>query len=220
MKLNRKLGPEGRRVPVPVQASKELPIQAIDHYWHPDREGVERCDERFQRELDNMCDGRVVIVRPPAGAPLVQKHAWLIWLRKPSVTDWISPGWFMLIDWRVKGEPMELDSRVFSYLWSVSVVNHGSAKAYFDKCVLEMERDKAAKNKLHTDDMHARTKDYFDYTKVKSIGKGNKFALHDATSVPSRGTRNWLAENRKRMIPGEVLADEQQQAEKARAARG
>lgn len=218
--MNRKLGPQGQYAGVKPAAVKEMPIQGIDHYWHPNREGVEKCDERFQREVDAMCDGKVVIVRPPAGAPLVQKHAWLIWLKKPAVTHWLSPGWLMLIDWRLKGDPMALDSRVFSYLYSVSVTKHGSAKAYFDKCVSEMERDKAAKEKLHTDDMHARTEDYFNYTKVKSIGKGNKYALHDATSVPSRGTANWLAQNRKRMIPGEVLADENMQAEKARAARG
>jgi hypothetical protein len=215
----RKFGPQGQYLGVRPQAIKELPIQAVDHYWHPDREGVERCPERFQQEVDAMCDGKVVIVRPPAGAPLTQPHAWLIFLRKPSVTHWLSPGWLLLIDWRVKGVPMELDTRVFSYLYSVSVTKHGSAKAYFDKCVAEMEREKAAANKTHTDDMHARTKDYFEYTTIKSIGRGNKFALHEATSEPSRGTRNWLAENRKRMIPGEVLRDEQHQAE-LKAARG
>lgn len=208
--MNRKLGPQGQYAGVPVgRPVKELPIHAIDHYWHPDREGVERCEERFQREVDAMCDGKVVIVRPPAGAPLVKPHAWLIWLKKPSVTHWLSPGWLLLIDWRLRDVPMPLDARVFSYLYSVSVTKHGSAKAYFDTCVADMERDKAAKAKLHTDDMHARTTDYFEYTKIKSIGRGNKFALHEATSVPSRGTANWLAENRRRMIPSEVLKDEQ-----------
>lgn len=210
--MNRKLGPKGQYAGVPVtKPVKELPIQAIDHYWHPDREGVEKCDPAFQAEVDIATDGAVSIVRPPMNAPLVKPHAWLIWLRKPSVTNWISPGWSMLIDWRVgpKNTPMALDIRVFSYLHSVSLAKHGSAKAYFDKCVAEMQRDKAAKEKLHTDDMHARTADYFDYTKIKNIGRGNKFALHEATSLPSRGTANWLAENRRRMIPSEVLKDEQ-----------
>lgn len=214
-----KVGQGGQRVPVATAAVKTLDIAAIDHYWHPDREGVEHCDERFQRELDCMCDGNVVIVRPPAGAPLVAKHAWLVWLKKPSVTYWLSPGWSLLIDWRLRGEPMQLDARVFSYLYSVSVTTHGSAKAYFDKCVSDMERDKAAKEKFHTDDMHDRTKDYFAYTKVKNIGRGNKFALHDATSVPSRGTANWLAENRKRMIPKSMADDEAQRQETIAAGR-
>lgn len=202
-----KVGQNGRRVPVQTHAIKELDIGALDHFWHPDREGVERCPDDFQRELSLMTD-RVAICRPPAGAPLVQPRAWLIWMRKPSVTHPMSPGWLLLIDWRLKGVPMPLDMRVFSYLYSVSVTQHGSAKAYFDKCVAEMDRDKASKDKLHRDDMHDRTRDYFDYTKVKSIGKGNKYALHDATSVPSQGTRNWLAENRKRMMPSEMLKDE------------
>lgn len=214
-----KVGQGGQRVPVAKAAVKTLDIAAIDHYWHPDREGVEHAPVRFKTELDAMCDGNVVIVRPPAGAPLVSKHAWLIWLKKPSVTHWLSPGWSLLIDWRLRGEPMQLDMRVFSYLYSVKVTTHGSAKAYFDKCVSEMARDKAEKEKLHTDDMHDRTKDYFQFTKIKSIGKGNKYALHEATGIPSRGTANWLAENRKRMIPQSVSDDEALQHEKALAAR-
>lgn len=215
-----KVGRGGNRIPVEAQrTAKAMDIAAIDHYWHPDRDGVERCPESVQRDLDIMTDGRVVIVRPPAGAPLVQPHAWLVWLRKPSVTHWISPGWLLLIDWRLKGVPMELDARLYSYLYSVSVTQHGSAKAYFDKCVSEMERDKAAKEKFHTDDMHDRTKDYFDFTKIKSIGKGNKFALHEATSVPSRGTQNWLAENRRRMIPESMRRDEDQRQEQIAAGR-
>lgn len=214
--MRRKLGPQGQYAGAPVAKTiKEMPIEAMDHFWHPDREGVERCPERFQRELDIMCEGRVVIVRPPAGAPLVKPHAWLVWMKKPSVTHWLSPGWLLLIDWRLRDVPMPLDTRVFSYLYSVSVTQHGSAKAYFDKCVTEMERDKAGKEKFHTDDMHDRTKDYFHYTKVKNIGRGNKFALHDATSVPSRGTANWLADNRKRMIPGSVAKDEADSRERA-----
>ena len=216
-----KLGVGGQRIPVETRTHvRALDIGAIDHFWHPDRDGVERCPEAFQRDLDTMTDGRIVICRPPEGAPLVQPRAWLIWMRKPSITHPLSPGWMLLIDWRLKGHPMPLDMRVFAYLYSVSVTKHGSAKAYFDTCVAEMARDKAAKQAVHTTDLHDKTKDYFAYTKVKNIGRGNKYALHDATSVPSRGTANWLAENRRRMIPAEMRADEAQRREQARAARG
>lgn len=203
-----KVGRGGRPMSMPVDTTvKEIDIGAIDHFWHPDRDGVEFPDERFQQELATMTD-RVVVCRPPAGAPLIQKRSWLIWMRKPSVTHPLSPGWMLLIDWRLRGEPMSLDMRVFSYLYSVSITTHGSAKAYFDKCVAEMERDKAAKQKVHTDDCHDRSQDYLNFTKVKNIGRGNKYALHLATDVPSRGTQNWLDENRKRMIPSEVAANE------------
>ena len=199
-----KLGRQGGGIPVSRDTVvKECDIGAVDHFWHPDREGVEFPDERFRQELAVVSD-RVVICRPPAGAPLLQPRAWLVWMRKPSVTHPMSPGWLLLIDWRLRGEPMALDRRVFSYLYSVSVTKHGSAKAYFETCVADMEREKASRLKVHTDDMRDRTQDYFDYTKIKNIGRGNKYALHDATSVPSQGTANWLAENRKRMIPGEV----------------
>ena len=220
-RLGRKIGPGGRRIGIPVAAPKEavLPDEALDYYWHPDRDGVEHAPPEFVRDLQSIdLTDRVRIVRPPPGAPLIFKRAWLLWYRNPRVTHYLSPGWLMLCEWRGSdGEPLPLDSRVFSFLYSRSAKEFGNGKKYWDHCVAERNREKAAMNKVHTDGNHDRGEDYRKFMQIKNIGAGNKSALHDdGTVIPSRGQRNWLAERRQRMIPGEVAKQEAQQREASR----
>ena len=215
----RKLGPRGEyaRVPVAQTTEQELPAAAIDHYWHPDREGVEHAPESFMRDLAAVdTEGRVLVVRPPPGAPMYYKRAWLLWYRNPRVTHELSPGWNMLRDWRdVNGEPLPLDQRVFSYLFTVSARVFGNGKRYWDHCKAEIAREKAAHEKLHTDGNHDRMEDMRQSWKIKNIGSGNKSALHDTAGAPSRGHANWLAERRKRMMPGELAKEEAKRVELA-----
>ena len=217
MGRGRKLGPRGQFARHEIDRSeKELPEAALDHYWHPDREGVEQAPEHFRRELE-LISPDVKVVRPPASAPTYYPLAWLAWYRNHRVTHYLSPGWLMLREWRDRNRvPLPLDQRVFSYLYSVSARAFGNGKKYWDHCVVEMQRDKAAREKVHTDGTRDRMEDYRQYTQIKSIGTGNKFALHhDGTSVPSRGQANWLAERRRRMAPGALLADEAKRREMA-----
>lgn len=214
MRLGRKVGPQGQYLGQVVDPNpRELVDAALDHYWHPNRDGVEQAPEDFQRELTLISDD-VKVVRPPANAPLAYKRAWLVWYRKASVTHHLSPGWLMLREWRTaSGEPLPLDARVFSYLYSVSARVFGNAVRYWDHCVAEMNREKAAREKIHQQGNHDRMRDYMDFTKIKNIGTGNKYALHHDSVVPSRAQRNWLAERRQRMIPGEVRESEKRQRE-------
>ncbi len=217
--MGRKLGPRGQFGRHEISTTDtELPEAGIDHYWHPDREGVEQAPQDFLRDLKAIDhQDRVRIVRPPPNAPMYYKRAYLLWYRNPRVTHYLSPGWMMLRDWRdVNGEPLPLDSRVFSYLYSVSAQAFGGGKKYWDHCVSEMQRDKAAREKVHTDGNHDRMEDMRQSWKIKNIGSGSKSALHDTSDgAPSRGHRNWLAERRRRMVPAEVLADEAKRREMA-----
>ena len=213
----RKVGPRGQfaRTPVAQTAEQELPEAAIDHYWHPDREGVEQAPEWFQRELASISPD-VRMVRPPAGAPTYYKRAWLLWYRSPRVTHALSPGWLMLRAWRdVRDEPLPLDPRAFSYLYSVSARAFGNGKKYWEHCVSEMQREKASNNKTHVEGTHDRMEDMRQSWKIKNIGAGNKSALHDTAGAPSRGHANWLAERRRRMMPGELIKDEAKRKELA-----
>jgi hypothetical protein len=219
----RKLGPAGRPLRLPVMTAPEavLPDAALDYYWHPEREGVEHAPADFLRDLKSIdLNDRVRVVRPPPGAPLLYKRAWLLWYRNPRVTHYLSPGWLMLCEWRGSdGEPLSLDQRVFSFLYSRSAKEFGNGRKYWQHCVSERNREKAAMNKIHTDGNHDRTEDYRQFMKIKNIGAGNKSALHDdGTVVPSRGQANWLAERRKRMIPGDVARAEARQHERQREA--
>lgn len=209
--MNRKLGPDGKPFTTAVETSTPdaLPDEAMDFYWHPDRDGVEWPDDGFQRDLA-LISPDVKVVRPPDGAPLYFKRAWLLWYRKPKVKHYLSPGWLMLREWRTNGgEPMVLDQRVFSYLYSVSARVFGNGQRYWEHCVREAAKDKEAREKVHRDGNHDRVEDYRQYMQIKNIGAGNKFSLHhDGTIEPGRGQTNWLAERRKRMIPGDTLNDE------------
>lgn len=215
-----KLGFGGDKIPVPVDTdTSEMDAGGIDHFWHPERDGVEQAPEWFARQLAEISPD-VKMVRPPEAAPLYHRtRAWLLWYRCARVTHHLSPGWLMLRDWRdSKGEPLPLDSRVGSYLYSVSARAFGSAKKYFDHCVEEIARDKASREKSYTDDRQDRQSDFADSMQIKNIGSGSKSALHhDGTILPSRGERNWHAENRKRLIPSSVAKQEAEQAEMRRA---
>lgn len=216
MRHGQKVGPQGQYVGNPVAPQpKELVDAAMDHYWYPDREGVEHAPEDFMRALKGIDKyDRIRIVRPPAGAPLAWERAWLIWYRKPEVRHYLSPGWLMLADWRFRGTPMPLDERVFSYLYSVSAQQFGDGVKYWQHCVDEMQREKAARDRVHQQGNHDRMGDYLQFTKIKNIGTGNKYALHHDSVVPSRSQANWLAERRQKMIPGEVRDAEKAERER------
>ena len=218
-----KLGYGGERTSIPIDTdTSELDAGGIDHYWHPDRDGVEQAPEAFARELAAISPD-VKIVRPPENVTLYNKtRAWLLWYRCPRVTHHLSPGWLMLRDWRdSKGQPLPLDGRVGSYLYSVSARAFGSAKKYFDHCVEEMKREKASREKTYTDDRRDRQSEFADSLMIKNIGTGNKFARHhDGAILPSRGERNWSAQNRTRSIPSSLAKAEADAAEKRRSLDG
>jgi hypothetical protein len=220
MPMGSKIGPGGQRVGIPVAAPEPvLPDAALDYYWHPDREDVEFPPDDFLRDLRSIdLTDRVRILRPPPNAPLVFARAWLIWYRQPRVTHYLSPGWLMLCEWRTnQGEPMPLDNRVFSFLYSRSAKEFGNGKRYWDHCVAERNRDYAAKDAIHRNGNHDRSEDYRRFLQIKNIGAGNKAALHhDGTEIPTRGHANWLAERRRKMLPGDVAQDEARQREASR----
>jgi hypothetical protein len=211
-----------RPVSMPIDTSiTEFDEAGLDYYWHPEREGVEQAPKAFQDELA-VISTDVKVVRPPARAPLYFPRAWLVWYRKPSVKIHLSPGWLMLIDWRNQhGAPMQLDARVFSYLYSISARKFGNGEKYWAHCVAEKKREDAAKEKTYTNERRDRQNDYRNFTKIKNIGSGSKFARHgDGTIVPGKNALAMHLAERKRQIPSEVARDEAEQRERARAARG
>lgn len=192
----------------PLRSPTPLDPGALDHYWHPDREGVERCPADFQRELA-LVHHDLAIVRPPAGAPLPHPRKWLVWYRKTSITHRLCPGWLLLFIWPPEPyEPIPLDNRVLANLYMVDARRFGNGAQYFDRIVAQMESEKEhqqAQEKAFRDD---RIKDYWESTKIKNIGHGSKFALHhDGTVVPSQGERAWTAERADRMLPESVARD-------------
>lgn len=212
---------------------KPLDRAALFHYWHPDRSGVEQAPERIQTKLNAIAgfdeDGRpkAVIVRPPAGAP-TRCHCWLVFKRAPEITAALSPGWFLVLAWHDGDEPRPKplnidDDRLWAnlYLQSVKagreVIGRDFDKAvdYFDHAMkVADENTKRTEREIdqYRDD---RAKDYFDYTKIKNIGHGSKFALHhDGTIMPTKQEEAWLRE-RGHSLPGQVVERDRDEIKRA-----
>jgi len=186
--------PVSSRTPVP------LPPAALFHYWHPEREGVEHCPKEFDRPLKLVHPG-LYITRPPSGTPKGDKHAadqrWIVWQRNPSTRHPLCPGWSLLFLWPPRDyEPIPLDNRIFANLAIINPLRYKGGIDYFNRVIAagmekDAERNEAAQHQYR----HDRRKDYIEATKIKNIGKGNKFALfHDGGTIPSRGEENWLHE--------------------------
>lgn len=201
---------------VPLRPKLALSQAALDHYWHPDRDGVEQAPKAFTEQLLRV-HADLACVRPPGNAPLPHPRAWILWYRKPTVTYPLCPGWSLLFIWRHEGEPLPLDERVFANLYMISSMHFGGASGYFESIVTKMQDEKAGRDKADQQYRDDRTKDYFQSTKIKNIGKGNKFALHhDGTILPGRGERNWLKEREAHMLPASVAAEKRRARERSR----
>lgn len=215
----RAIGRMPRRIPfanfIP-ETPKPLDREALPHYWHPDRMGVEHAPGHFRNELLRIHPD-LACCRPPANAP-TPSHAWLVWYKKPAIRHELSPGWLLLFVWQEREEignghpdrltPLPLDNRVFANLYRISAGAWGGAMGYFKGVVQTLEADRARKDEANDAWKDDHAKDYRDFMKIKSSGRGNKAALHHSgTIVPSRGELLWRQEIHDRMLPSEVVKD-------------
>lgn len=111
--------------------------------------------------------------------------------------------------WQVHGQPLPLDDRIFAAIYHFDARNVGSAVQYFDRVMKERDREKDAAQKAYRSTLQAEAREFRDSTKIRSIGPGNKFALHhDGTIMPSRGEVNWSLERAKH-LPKRVREDQE-----------
>lgn len=194
---------DGAQMQVTPQHLKPLPQAALPHYWHPQRDGVEAPPRDFAAKL-HAVHPDLRLTMPPAQAP-VPVRCWLLWVKQPRITHNLCPGWQLLMAWKLGNELLPLDERLFAAIYHFDARHMGSAVQYFDRYISEREKARAKEKAKYSDDLHYRTRDYYRTTKISSIGRGNRFALHhDGTIFPSRGESNWNRENERRMMPEAV----------------
>lgn len=215
------MGRAPQRIPyatyVVPPAPKPLDPAALPHYWHPDRDGVEPCPRAFAEQLARISKD-LAICRPPAGAPLTPR-SWAVWYRRDRVKHHLCPGWLLLFIWQERGEiagklaarPLPLDERLFANLYRCSARAFGGSVKYWEHVVATIKAEYEARDKadkvLRDDKKH----DYWNYTKIKNIGSGSRFARHhDGSVVPSRGEANWVAERGFRDLPADVERDQRE----------
>lgn len=212
-------GKVGRFSTAPAPVRSAFDVAGLDHYWHPQRAGVEPAPEWFADRLTAIHPD-LAVVRPPAGAP-VPRLAWLVWMRKPSVTHRLCPGWWLLFVWETPGRlPLPLDNRVFANLYLRSRERFGSAVQYWDHCQRQMDAEKATREKDYTRDRQDQQREFVKARRISNLGSGSKFAQHhDGTIVPSRASAAWSTETRARRLPSEMLREERETRERQRDSR-
>lgn len=195
------------------------PRESMEHYWHPNRAGVEHAPADFLYKLREMHPD-LHCTRPPANAPLGKAPAWTLWYRRERITHSLCPGWMLLFVWRSDdGTPQPLDERVFAVLYGSSALKWGSGSNYFKRCIDEKIADaKLSRDRAFQNHRHAKQRELTDSHRITSAGTGSKFARHhDGSVVPSRGDLNWHLENRRRILPPELIASEDAAKEQGRA---
>lgn len=193
---------------VTPQKNRPLPREALCHFWHPDRLGVEQPPDDFAKKLAQIhLDLR--LTRPPANtSALGLVHCWLLWVRKPSIRHALCPGWLLLLAWKYGRRPLPLDEKLFAAIYHFDARHCGNGKQYFDRILEERDRSIVAEQKRDRSNRLAKQKDWYESRKIKNIGAGSKFALHgDGTMIPSRGELNWTLERQRTQLPSELLRE-------------
>lgn len=205
---------------VPINLPKVAPRESMEHYWHPNRAGVEMAPEDFARKLTEM-NADLRCCRAPANAPITGGSAWVLWYQRGRVTHPLCPGWLLLFSWRnaETGAPEPLDERVFAVLYGSSAMKYGSGAEYFKRAVEEKMRDaKLSRDRAFQNHRKAKQREFSDSRKISTAGNGSKFAAHhDGTVAPSRGQLDWHRERRRHILPPDMIAAEDDARERSRA---
>lgn len=215
-------GKSEQKFGVPINIPKVAPRESMEHFWHPNRAGVEHAPADFLAKLQEM-NPDLHCCKPPDNAPLAQGKApsWILWYKRGRISNPICPGWLLLFVWRSDDNvPQQLDERVFAVLYKGSALKYGNGAEYFKRAIEEKMRDaKIARERAFDNHRKAKQREIIQSHRITTAGRGNKFAQHhDGTLVPSRGSVNWHAENRRRILPPELIAAEDLAQEQSRAA--
>ena len=147
-------------------------------YWHPFRAGVKSCPDWFQEKLDAVAPGIAVTWNP-----IIEK--WQVWERAPRLQHPICTGWKLLfVHWDQDHGYLPLDERLIARLYACSVMANGSAKAYLDRVLNEMERDRIAAQRQADQDHIDECMPFFDHSQIsvamRGPSNGSKFSTYHA----------------------------------------
>lgn len=178
-------------------------VQTLDpefaiHYWHPSRFGVRLCDDAFRKRLKAIHESLEITWHP-------LRQRWLVWFRKPSIQT--TRGWKLLFVWEhsVTYAYLPLNELVFFNLYQGYAIRQGPAIDAFHRVTEEVKRQNALlRAKEHESDFQ-KNKDFIQYTKIKSIGRGSKFVHHhDGDVIPGRAERDWRRATAQTRMPEHV----------------
>jgi hypothetical protein len=141
-------------------------------YWNPNRVGVKFAPDWFLTKLHDL-DPDLTITWSPI------HENWIVWMKSPRIQSPLCTGWALLFIVKESDNSYRpLDERIFARLFSASARKWGKGRDYFLAIEREMERDREKKEKNRNDDVRHSAGEYYDFMKIKNIGKGSKFANH------------------------------------------
>lgn len=140
-------------------------------FWNPNRVGAYQAPSSFMTRVKEVDPDGLVDIR---WNPI--RERWGVWAKAPRVQNPICSGWKLLFLVELEGQFVPLDERVLVKLWDRSGRRHGNLWEYWLKVEAQIERDRERAASSRTDDVRHAAGEYFDYTKIKNIGSGSKFA--------------------------------------------
>ena len=141
-------------------------------WWNPSRPEAGRAPRWFADKLEAV-DPTLELT----WNKLTQR--WQVWARKDRLQNPICRGWQLLfIHQDSDGSYLPLDERLLARLFSASADRWGNAKEYFRSVEREIERRREKQHAASLQDSIDRAMTVFDYSQIKNIGKGSKFATY------------------------------------------
>jgi hypothetical protein len=163
----------------PISRPKvQLDIETHPLYWNPNRIGAIQAPAWFMDQVGGI--SKDLDVRRNAVT-----SKWEVWVRSPRFIHPICQGWRLLfIHHDTQGQVMPLDERLLGRLHYIDTQN-SSAKAYFDRVVAEIARDKAAQVKARDQEtMDMAIERGWDHSRIqvsmRGPSNGSKFSTYHA----------------------------------------
>lgn len=149
----------------PIAKPKKVSPEETWWFWYPDRVGIKKAPEWFDKDLKAI-DNTLEVTWSPV------HERWLVWARSNSINK-LSPGWRLLFPVQYPDKSyMPLDERIFARLYSADGMQWGSAKHYFEHFMAEFERDKAKREKDREDNVRYAAGEYYGHIVPSVSGYG------------------------------------------------
>lgn len=160
-----------KSTPFRQQIAKPAALPPTYHswYWHPNRVEVRKGPADFTKRLHAFHPDLEVTWNPI-------RERWCVWVRKPRLNHPVCQGWQLLFFVEHDGAYAPLDNRVLAKLYERSGMKWGNLYEYWLRIEREMERDREKLAADRADSINQGGGEYFQFTQIKNIGKGNKFS--------------------------------------------
>ncbi len=167
------------RIDIPgfrLQPSRPTPLGPETNmwYWNPNRPGVKSAPDWFMEKLHDVGEELSCTWNPIT-------ERWQVFSRAPRLQHPICSGWKLLfVHETASKEYLPLDERLFARLYAASVMEHGSARRYFERITAEIERDRAKREADRLDETIQMGMEVFNHSQIRNIGNGSKFSTYHA----------------------------------------